>query len=55
MTGKATEKDPALKVARHRRSGVEVAKGIGDVPELALDMGYPAPQFLGSTNPEDKH
>lgn len=33
MTGKATEKDPALKFARHRLSGVEAAKGIVNVTE----------------------
>lgn len=35
MTGKATEKDPALKVARHCLSGVEAAKGIGNVTETS--------------------
>jgi hypothetical protein len=33
MTEKATEKDPALKVAKHRLSVLEMAKAIGNVSE----------------------
>lgn len=45
MTGKATEKDPALKVARHRLSVLEMAKAIGNVSEACRRSGMDRTSF----------
>ena len=45
MTEKATEKDPALKVAKHRLSVLEMAKAIGNVSEACRRSGMDRTSF----------